>query len=80
MEVLRTAILQVIRQKKNKTFFAEEPLQQMYPEDWERFLDELQVEFKLMEKEGLLDILEQPSSNGNHPIVGKKIAPKKPQI
>ena len=41
MEVLRTAILQVIRQKKRKTFLAEEPLKQMYPEDWERVLAEL---------------------------------------
>ncbi|UZD23718.1 hypothetical protein PBT90_09990 [Algoriphagus halophytocola] len=78
MEVLRTAILQTIRASGNRDFPAVKPLQNMFPEDWEQFLDELELELLQMEKEGLLEILKLPrdvAPNG-HAIMDKKICSK----
>lgn len=77
-EVLRTAILQMMRKRKNSDFFAVEPLQQLYPEDWEQFLSELEAELQGMEKEGLLELKTVPNFSLSlaHPVLGKKICPK----
>lgn len=41
MEVLRTAILDFCRRKMGKPFCPTEAVQQMFPEDWELFTEEV---------------------------------------
>lgn len=43
MEVLRSAILEMCRQKKNKTFCPSEVIQSMFPEDWDQFQEEVRA-------------------------------------
>lgn len=54
MNVLRIAILDHCRRKKEKSFAAKEVVQQMFPEDWEMFCKELWVELIQLAKDGQL--------------------------
>lgn len=56
MEVLRTAILDMLRRKNNSIFNSSEVVKQMYPEDWEQFLPEINSEAMAMHREGLLNV------------------------
>lgn len=67
MEVLRTAILQMIKQKKGLSFYSQEVIQQLFPEDWEIFLPELKETLFQLESEGLLCLESE----------GDKVVPKK---
>ena len=41
MEVLRTAILEMCRQRKEEDFCPSQVVKTMFPEDWEQFLEEV---------------------------------------
>lgn len=56
MEVLRTAILEMLRQKKGKSFNSAEVVKQMYPEDWEQFLGDVNKVVIELSEEGLLRV------------------------
>ena len=56
MEVLRTAILDMLRRKKTQPFASSEVVQQMYPEDWEQFLDDVNNVSREMQDEGLIRV------------------------
>lgn len=60
MEVLRTAILVFCRRRKGVSFYPSEIVRQMYPEDWELFVDDLITEMDGMQKERLIEL----SQNG----------------
>ena len=54
MEVLRTAILDMLKRKKESIFSSSEVVKQMYPEDWDQFLPEINKEAMALHREGLL--------------------------
>jgi hypothetical protein len=56
MNVLRIAILDFCRRKKGKSFHPSEIVQQMFPEDWELFVEDLQEELAIMENENLIHL------------------------
>ncbi|MFC5623476.1 DUF3253 domain-containing protein [Algoriphagus winogradskyi] len=56
MEVLRTAILDMLRRKKDDIFSSSEVVKQMYPEDWDQFLPEINKEAMALHREGLLNV------------------------
>ncbi|MDR7128296.1 hypothetical protein J2X69_000624 [Algoriphagus sp. 4150] len=56
MEVLRTAILDMLRRKKGESFPAAEVVEQMFPQDWEHFLEEVNKEAVNLYREGLISI------------------------
>jgi hypothetical protein len=56
MEVLRTAILDFCRRRKEAGFSPSEVVQQLYPEDWELFLPELLAVITQMASEGLIEL------------------------
>ncbi|MEB2775268.1 DUF3253 domain-containing protein [Algoriphagus sp. D3-2-R+10] len=61
MEVLRTAILDMLSRKKGESFATSEIVQQMFPEDWKRFLEEVNTEAIELSREGLIVVAsEQP--------------------
>ncbi|MCE7056021.1 hypothetical protein LZF95_15170 [Algoriphagus sp. AGSA1] len=64
MEILRTAILDMLRQRKGEGFTSAEVVKQMYPEDWKHFMPEINKETRLLSIEGLIKI-EEPSVNNN---------------
>lgn len=64
MEVLRTAILDFCRRKKGALFYPSEIVRQMFPEDWELFVEELGEELIRMSEENLIEI----SQEGNPPL------------
>ncbi len=55
MEVLRTAILDFCRRKKEEDFFLSEVVQQLFPQDWELFLPEIWEVAQQLAKEGLIE-------------------------
>ena len=62
MKVLRTAILEMCRQKKNNPFCPSEVAQRMFPEDCEQFLDEVRSVALEMNREGLILITQNEKS------------------
>lgn len=54
MEVLRTAILEMCRIKKNSAFCPSEVVKMMFPEDWEQFMEEIISVAREMNREGLI--------------------------
>lgn len=56
MEVLKTAILEMCRQKKNQDFCPSEVVKLMFPEDWEQFNEEVNTKAMEMNREGLIVI------------------------
>jgi hypothetical protein len=56
MKVLRTAILDFCRRKKGKPFCPTEVVQQMFPEDWELFTEEVTEEAIQMAKEEIIEL------------------------
>ncbi|WPR77118.1 hypothetical protein [Algoriphagus sp. NG3] len=63
MEVLRTAILEMLRRKKGKRFTSAEVVKQLYPEDWHHFLPEINEEVRILSDEGILRIEEVTPGN-----------------
>jgi hypothetical protein len=57
MEVLRTAIFQLMHRRENEGFLAAEVVQQLFPEDWEVFLPELYVTIIALHQAGLVDLM-----------------------
>ncbi len=56
MDVLRTAILEMMRVKKEEHFDPSEVVKQMYPIDWKFFLTEVHAEMMNMYRENLLTV------------------------
>jgi hypothetical protein len=56
MNVLRIAILDFCRRKKGKSFYPSEIVRQMFPQDWELFVENLQEELAIMENENLIHL------------------------
>ncbi|PZX54869.1 hypothetical protein [Algoriphagus chordae] len=66
MEVLRTAILDMLRRKKGAYFFSTDVVQQMFPEDWEQFVEEVNTTALELQEEGLVKVSEEwPSDTGD---------------
>lgn len=59
MEVLRVAILDFCRRRKEKSFCPSEVVQQMYPQDWELFMPDIQKEMMRMYREGLIRVTQK---------------------
>jgi len=57
MEVLRTAIFQLMHRRKKEGFTPAEVVQQLYPEDWEVFLPDLYDTLITMHQAGLVDLI-----------------------
>jgi Fe2+ or Zn2+ uptake regulation protein len=57
MEVLRTAIFQLMQRRKKEGFMPAEVVQQLYPEDWEVFLPDLYDTLITMHQAGLVDLM-----------------------
>jgi len=57
MEVLRTAIFQLMQRRKKEGFMPAEVVQQLYPEDWEVFLPDLYDTLIAMHQAGLVDLM-----------------------
>lgn len=56
MEVLRTAILDMLRRKKGGILTSSEVVQRIFPEDWEQFLEDVNRETLELYREGLISI------------------------
>lgn len=54
MDVLKTAILEMCRQKKNQDFCPSEVVKLMFPEDWEQFVEEVNSSAIELNREGLI--------------------------
>lgn len=67
MEVLRSAILDMLRRKKGETFNSSEVVRQMFPEDWEQFLEDVNDEAKSLSREGLITISTDKSDVDSDP-------------
>lgn len=59
MEILRVAILDFCRRRKEKSFCPSEVVRQMYPQDWELFMPDIQTEMMKMYQEGLIQITQR---------------------
>lgn len=64
MEVLRTAILDKLRRNNGESISTSEIVKQMYPEDWELFLDDVNLVAIEMCREGMLNIISANQSIG----------------
>jgi hypothetical protein len=56
MEVLRTAVLEMCRQRKDAFFCPSEVVKVMYPQDWIHFIKEVKEVALQMHQEGLIQI------------------------
>lgn len=56
MEVLRTAILDFCNRRKGKSFCPSEVVRQMFPEDWELFMSDIQEAMMIMYRDGLIQV------------------------
>lgn len=73
MEVLRMAILDYCSRRKEKTFCPSEVIRQMFPEDWELFMPEIQEVIMTMCREGLIQVSQKgvpvdPFKNPKGPV------------
>jgi hypothetical protein len=58
VEVLRTAILDMLRRNKAGSITSADVVMQMYPEDWEQFLEESNFAATQLSRDGLVIIQE----------------------
>jgi len=79
MQILRIAILEMLRQKKTLPFYPEEVVRQMYPEDWSHFIPDILMEMKQMQEEHLISLEENNIEivKDNYPTILTKISPVK---
>jgi hypothetical protein len=59
VEVLRTAILDFCRRRKNRTFCPSEVVRQLFPQDWELFMPDIHKEMMQMYREGLIKVTQK---------------------
>jgi hypothetical protein len=82
MEVLRVAILDFCRRRKNNSFCPSEVVRQLYPEDWRHFMPEIRAVMMDMYREGLIRVTQQnkPVDPNQLPIGPVRISalPQKP--
>jgi hypothetical protein len=73
MAVLRVAILDFCNRRKEKSFCPSEVVRRIFPEDWELFMPDVQVEMMEMYREGLIQVTQQgipidPSQKPKGPV------------
>lgn len=78
MDVLRIAILDMLRRKKSAPFSPVEVIRQMYPEDWKYFMDDVLLKMMEIYREGLLEVVENdrpvdPSATPNDRMMIRKM-------
>jgi hypothetical protein len=78
MEVLRTAIFQLMHQRKNEGFMPAEVVQRLYPEDWEVFLPDLYDTLIAMHQAGLVDLMIEGKSVNPSPENFEKLKIQQP--
>ena len=73
MEVLRTAIMDFCRRRKEQDFFLTEVLQQLFPQDWEQFLPEIWEVAQQLAKEGMIEFTSTDAAFFNDPALNLKV-------
>ena len=73
MEVLRMAILDYCKRRKDKSFYPSEVVRQMFPQDWELFMPDILEEMMEMYREGLIRVTQggipiDPTQNPKGPV------------
>ncbi|WP_296702732.1 hypothetical protein [Algoriphagus sp.] len=63
MDILETALLEMCRKRKKIFFNAEDIIREMFPEDWEHFLPELESLIISFYKSGKIEIEDSPNEN-----------------
>ena len=61
MNILEIALKDMCRKRKNEFFFPEDILRQMYPEDWEEFLGDLEELLIQLKESDTIEILAYPN-------------------
>ncbi len=56
MSVLRTAILEMCRRRKEEAFSPSEVVRQLFPQDWQMFMPDVLEEMMHMYREGLIEV------------------------
>lgn len=79
MEVLRTAILDKLQRNKGKIFSTSEVVKQMYPEDWELFLDDVNSTAIELFHEGLVGIVDLDHISKLHELDTKPLFISQPR-
>jgi predicted sugar kinase len=59
MEVLRIAILDCCRRRKDSSFCPSEVVRQLFPEDWRIFMPDIQEVMMDMYREGLIEVTQK---------------------
>ncbi len=75
MDILRVAILSMLRQKRGKEFSPLDVIQMMYPEDWKHFQEEIYEAANELYQEGLIEIW-----SGNCQVPANKNLPEDSKI
>ena len=73
MEVLRSAILDMLRRTKGETFNSSEVVRQMFPEDWEQFMEDVNDEARSLHREGLITISTDKSEVDSAPAAAETL-------
>ncbi len=56
MDILETALKEMCRKRKKEFFYPEDIIREMYPEDWMRFLPDLETLIKSLLDQGVIEI------------------------
>jgi hypothetical protein len=56
MDILETALFEMCRKKKNKFFYPEDIIREMYPEAWKHFFPELKILVRNLYDKGEIEI------------------------
>lgn len=73
MEVLRTAILDMLRRKKGEILTSTEVVQRMFPEDWEQFIEDVNKVAQELESEGLINLAESKAPHGSESFTPRSL-------
>jgi len=73
MEVLRTAILDMLRRKQGEILTSAEVVQRMFPEDWEQFIEDVNKVAQELESEGLINLSESKTSYGSESFAPRSL-------
>ena len=77
MEVLRIAILDFCRRRKDSSFCPSEVVRQLFPEDWQMFMPDMQEVMMEMYREGVIAVTQMgnPVSTEQNPTGPVRISP-----
>lgn len=57
--ILRQAILEMLRMQRNSSFCPSEVVRWIYPQDWRHFMEDVQVEMMELYREGKIDVTQE---------------------